>query len=390
MFLEKIKISRMNFLLSIIIPTKDRYSTLIPVVETILDMCSLQCEVLIHDNSSDNSPIIGHFEHRKNLSYYYLDTKMSQSENSDQAVLHAKGDYVCFLGDDDCVMPYIENVVKWMKLNDIKILKGNKPQYYWPNQKPNYISDNSSGIISFSEFNYTIETFSCKTALKKALKRGGSSMESLPCLYHGIVKKDVLNRIFNKTGSFFPGPSPDMANGIALTIVEDSFTYVDFPVIISGKSVHSIGGQGVLHKHVARIEDVTHLPKGTLENWSSKVPKYWTGPTIWSESLIKALKSMNEESYLSSVNYSYLYATLYVFNFRQCHSIFKNFNHPIKTLSFFYYLSLIFINRSKVFVNNHVLKNKKKVVAGVVDVRSAVSTISAVVDIKKTPLKFDD
>lgn len=378
----------MNYLLSIIIPTKDRYTTLIPVVEFLLDMSSLNCEILVQDNSNDNSVFLEFLSKNNfdNLSYYHLNDNLSQTENSDLAVNNSKGEFVCFIGDDDFVMPYIEDVALWMKKSNITILKANKPQYYWPKQQANYISTKSSGIIKYTDFTYKISKIKSIDALNFTLDKGGSTMKMLPCLYHGIVKRSTLDKIFEISKSYFPGPSPDMANGISLTLVEDSYSYIDFPVVLSGKSVHSIGGQGVLHNHVAKIEDVKHLPEGTAREWSSRIPKYWTGPTIWSESVVQALKRLGNEKYLSKMNYSYLYASLFVFNYKQRKAIFKDFKYPLVNRRYFYYVISILSRRSLVFIKNHILKNQLNQKSGVLNPEAAISIISNKVDLNRTPL----
>ena len=64
-----------NPLLSIIIPTKDRYSTLFPVVDMILAYnLNSQIEIVIQDNSTDNEEAQNFIQSKlgfKNLKYFY-------------------------------------------------------------------------------------------------------------------------------------------------------------------------------------------------------------------------------------------------------------------------------------------------------------------------------
>lgn len=341
-------------ILSIIIPTKNRYSTLLPLLDALCNFESNNFEIVIQDNSENNIEIISYLESNKDvrLKYFYCGHKLSVSENSNLVVKHSIGNYICFIGDDDGVMPYIVDVVEWMKSNDIKVLKAFKPNYYWPDQKSNYLSNDTSGNLKHEKFNYTIKKISSKEAFDFTLKKGGTSMKMLPCLYHGIVKREVLDAIFDKCETYFPGPSPDMANAIALTQFINEYTYVDFPVVISGKSAKSTGGQGVLHKHVSKIEDVVHLPKDTAKNWSKEVPKFWTGPTIWAESVLKAIDNCDIDAGKNKFNYAYLYASLYVFNYSNRKVIFKNFQLNKLTFDFWESYFDIFLNRSQVFLKN--------------------------------------
>lgn len=344
----------MNYILSIIIPTKNRYSTLLPLLDMLCSFISNNFEIVIQDNSENNEVILNYLEKNKDfrLKYFYCNDKLSVIDNSDLAINNTIGDYICFIGDDDGVMPYIVEVVEWMDLNGVKALKSFKPNYYWPDQKSNYLSNDTSGNLKHESFNYSIKKVDAKKALDFTLKKGGTSMKMLPCLYHGIVKKEVLNEIFEKCNTFFPGPSPDMANGVALTKFIKEYTYVDFPVVISGKSAKSTGGQGVLHKHVSRIEDVEHLPKETAKYWSKEIPKFWTGQTIWAESVLKALENCGDTENKKNFRYSYLYASLYVFNYSNRMVIFKSFQHNVFSYNFYISYKDVFFNRVKVFLKN--------------------------------------
>lgn len=341
-------------ILSIIIPTKNRYSTLLPVLDYLLHIESEKFEIVVQDNSDDNALIISHMKKvlDKRISYFYSNKKLSVIDNSNLAVSNSKGDYVCFIGDDDGVMPYIIDVVEWMRETNVDAVKGYKPSYSWPGQQVSYLEKNCSGVLRFEKFNLGIKEIDVKKELKNSLSKGGTDLHFLPCLYHGIVSKSILDIIYKKTKSYFPGPSPDMANAIALSLYVQDYRFFEFPIVISGKSSQSTGGQGVLHKHIAKIEDVKHLPSSTKSNWSDKVPKYWTGPTIWTESVIKSLEACNQASRLAEIDFSYLYAELYVFQFYHRKQIFNDFEDSIYSFKFFYNLITIFFKRVIKFFKN--------------------------------------
>lgn len=378
-----------NRLLSIIIPTKNRYATLFSVIDMILSFdLNDDIEIVIQDNSDDSSEALRYISDKSNygnLKYFYEPSALSVVENCDLAVLNSSGEYVCFIGDDDGVMPYIVEVVEWMKLNDIKVLKAFKPSYYWPDQKSNYLSNDTSGILKYEGFNYSIKKINTKEALDFTLNKGGTSMKMLPCLYHGIVKRELLDAIFDKCDTYFPGPSPDMANAIALTKFIDEYTYVNFPVVISGKSAKSTGGQGVLHKHISSIEDVIHLPKDTVKYWSKEIPKYWTGPTIWAESVLKAMEHCEIDYSKNKLNYAYLNATLYVFNYENRKLIFNDFKHSILTFDFFVSYFDIFLNRVRVFLKNRFSSSVEKL-NNVKNIGEAIILINEKVDENKLGL----
>lgn len=365
-------------LLSIVIPTKNRYSTLLRVVDYLLSLDSLDFEIVISDNSTEDEGsrrLLEKIEDDR-LKYYYVSEILSQTGNSEFVVSKAQGEYICFIGDDDGVMPNIIEVTKWMKIKGFKALKCYKPEYYWPGQKSNYLDGSTSGVLNYRKWkSNSFEVISTNKGLKTTLSKGGINIHLLPCLYHGIVERRVLDIIFDKTGTFFPGPSPDMANAVALSQVIDSYVYVNYPVCISGKSTKSIGGAGVLHKHISRIEDVSHLPYDTADMWDSRVPKYWTAPTIWAESVLKALESFGNKEAIKDFNFNYLYAWLAVFNKRDFQTIFKGFELN-RSVRYYLYIIDIFILRFKVFILNRMGRNIK--VKGVKDISAAVNILTSV------------
>jgi glycosyltransferase involved in cell wall biosynthesis len=373
-------------LLSIVIPTKDRYDTLLVVVNKILEIDSDNFEIVIQDNSFRNEYIIDVLSNLNDprISYFYSTDPLSQTENSDLAVLNSKGKYVCFIGDDDIIMPYIIDVVNWMSHNNISVIKSYKPDYYWPGLPSTSTSNNRSGLLTYKEFEYKFSSINCHKALIKTLKHGGTSIDFLPSLYHGIVSSNVLKEVYVKANSYFPGPSPDMASAVAISLVVNEFVYLEIPIIISGKSMSSIGGLGVIHKHVRDLNEVKHLPQNTVANWNVNIPKIWTGETIWSQSIYESLKRMNSESYFVHFSFSYLYASLFLFNFRYSSLIFKTRKH---LFSFNFYISLIkiFTYRVLLFIRNRITLFDLKRVDNLSTISEASNFVFSKIENKLTP-----
>lgn len=373
----------MNCLLSIIIPTKNRYSTLLPVLSYLKTIEGEEFEIIVQDNSDDNTKALEFLKNGNNekIKYYYSNEQFSQTGNSDNAVKNATGKYICFIGDDDGVMPYVLSVVKWMNRNQIEAVKSYKPFYQWPGLPISLLDKNIiNGSIKGRKFSYNIRQLNCERGLLNLLKKGGADMSLVPCLYHGIVSKKVLDRIHIKTGSYFPGPSPDMANAVSVSLEISDFYYLDFPLIISGRSIHSIGGQGVLHNHVAQIKDVEHLPKNTVDEWTDKIPKYWTGETIWAESAIKALNKYKKLDLVNKFNYNHLYARIVLFNPGIRKTIFSNFPYPVYTFTFLLSFTKQFIVRVYLIIKDRVLGKKALFQDNLKDIATAIAYIENNVD----------
>lgn len=347
----------MNPLLSILIPTKDRYITLIPILKGMLsDFNSADVEIVIQDNTDNNDALMLYLNELNNekIKYFHNSFSMPVTMNCEFAIKNARGKYLIMIGDDDYVLPSIIESVKWMEINKVDCLNSNTATYYWSDILFKYqtkISNPASLIINIPlKRNYT--SLNPLGELAKVINSGGVDFANLPRLYHGIVKRTVLDSVFKQCKTYFPGPSPDMANSSALAIFTKSFYIYNAPFSISGKSALSTSGMGVKHTHVGDLDDKPFLDKNLLAQWNKKVPYFWSGDTIYAQSLIHSLNVCN---YKAQVNFSYLYAHLLCFEYRNYKIIFNGYSNFFKTKPFsvliipFYFIK-IFLKRVVFFI----------------------------------------
>lgn len=308
-------------ILSIIVPTKDRYKYLPECIESLIATkkeVGDDLDIVIQDNTEDNHeilPIVHEYE--THIKYFHVRESLSVVENSDRAILNTSGEYVCFIGDDDSVLPNIVEVARWMKSNKIEACVGTIARFNWPDLISHYHKIHSIAIPKEKGINKLKEP---QKIADKVLEMGGTSMLDLPKVYHGIVSRKALDRVYKNTGSFFPGPSPDMANAIALAYTVKNFALIDMPFILSGFSFKSTGGQGARHAHIGRLEDMPFLPKDTIANWDKGLPKIWTAQTIWAQSVLESLRKMKLIEKCNKFNYNAFYGTFltYNWNMRRC------------------------------------------------------------------------
>ena len=121
-------------LLSIVIPTKNRYETLIPAVMAILHSINdHRVELVIQDNSDNPSEIQKNFFiafSDGRVKYAHKAGPLSMSENTEAALERAIGEYVTFIGDDDFVAPDILDFVQDFSERGI-LAAIYPPAYYW-------------------------------------------------------------------------------------------------------------------------------------------------------------------------------------------------------------------------------------------------------------------
>jgi glycosyltransferase involved in cell wall biosynthesis len=294
-------------LISVIIPTKNRYDCLFPVVLAILKYSEAHdIELIIQDNSDDNKKGLIFFEQLNDtrVKYFYQVESLSIQDNTIFAIDNASGRYLIFIGDDDLVSPYIYDIAKFIDKMNIKCLVYNAAYYWWNTidfKKENYFHRKNALWLPNNQSLKLIER-STNSELDLMLNSGAGIFLKLPKFYHGIVRRDVLDEIKEATGTYLPGPSPDIAFSTALSLVLDKYYYINFPLSVFGASSNSGGGLTARKQHFGKIEDQKFLPKNMIDNWDQWIPKVWSEKTIYAQSVtdvLKVFKSKKKFNYLS-------------------------------------------------------------------------------------------
>lgn len=290
-------------LLSILIPTKNRYETLLPVVTEITSCIpDPRLEIVICDNSLPRQDIIDSlaaFDPR--ISYHYFDDTISIVENTERGLDLCKGEYICFIGDDDLVSPHIMKIVDWLKKNHQDCLIYPPARYWW----------NSVAFAKETRYHHpgafwlpkahhgSVRQLDSKAELDRVLARGGVAYLDLPRLYHGIASRRAISRIKEHFGRTVPGSSPDMALCVALALTNQRHVSIDYPVTIFGASRNSGGGWTAAKKHHGRIADQKHLPKNILDNWNQNLPKIWTEQIIYPQTIHEVMAGSHHGTEIS-------------------------------------------------------------------------------------------
>src|SRR6185437_1815811 len=276
-------------LLSIVIPTKDRYQYLKQLISYIDLFDTKDIELVLQDNTYDNADMLDFLNQKKRnyIRYYHTKEQIPVAANVDLSIKNSTGEYVCFIGDDDGVLPNIINCVKWMKRNHIDALRPAIVIYNWPN----YLDLNNqglSGALLFDNFSFNADIKDSLKELQGLANRGFRHIFTIPKVYQGIVKRSCLDEIYKIGGTFTPGPSPDMATAVALCFVVKKFVTINTPVILVGQCHTVGGGERNVKGTVKDIENRPFLPVNAKERWDEHIPKVWCSQTVWPESAIKA------------------------------------------------------------------------------------------------------
>ena len=346
-------------ILSIVVPTKNRYYYLQFLAQYFHTIVSNKIELIIQDNSDmgTNENFVNFLNkiNDQRISYSYCGENLTIDKNCDLAIKKAKGEYVTMIGDDDIFSKHIVKYVEKFKVENVDAILPIKSAYIWPDVNPRFYKNKLSGLYSVNDFKLKKTSIDIKKELEDVLNFGGVKILNLPRIYHGIIRRDILEKIYIETNSYFPGPSPDMANAVAICKYIDKYEMIDVPLIISGHSKTSGGGQGAQGQHYGEISKLSFLPKDTAANWDEDVPFYWSGSTIYAESVIQALKRTNRIDLIKKFNFEYLIANCFVFdtNYKdRIEKVYGSKNSSFK-LKVKYYILLIWLKR----INFHLINN---------------------------------
>ncbi|MDP5460135.1 glycosyltransferase family 2 protein [Alishewanella sp. SMS8] len=371
----------MNIILSIVIPTKNRYYYLKFILDYFSSIPDDDIELVVQDNSdyniSHDTKIYIDSLNDNRIIYNHNDKDLSQKDNCDLAIYQAKGHYVLMLGDDDIFSKFLINYCRDWKAQNVDAVLTKRPVYNWPDVTPRFYKNSSSSDFNLPPFKRKEEEFDLNELKNKFIKTGGVEIGNMPRVYHGIVTKAALDTIYLKTGSFCPGPSPDIANAISLLFTINKFIYIDVPLIVSGQSIKSAAGKGSQGQHYDEVYNVKQLPVNQSQKWLDFVPYYWSGKTIYAQSSFEALEALGLSSVAKRLNKEYMLASCLVFDFR----FFKRIKKAIFNVGFLsipaiiYYYILIWANRLKVHFKRFFKSDKSRLfylesndVRGVIDV----------------------
>ncbi|EHH0747221.1 glycosyltransferase family 2 protein, partial [Vibrio vulnificus] len=270
-------------LLSIVIPTRNRYRTLLPLCEYLLSREG-DFEIIISDNSDSNDEFLSFLKEKRHdkVNYIYSNVALSMRDNCERGIKLAKGEFITMIGDDDAII--IDSAL--MCINDMK-LKGldfalsNDCKYLWPNLKTKLFGTKSFGVLREFKLTKHSEIIDAKNALKEVADQGGVTIGNMPRLYQGIVKTSYVKQSISENGSIFLASMPDMSSSTLLATKLNKGIRYKIPLIVNGVSSNSGGGLGAAGKHKGELSQGYGLSHKDIEEWPDNVPNFWSGGTVW-------------------------------------------------------------------------------------------------------------
>ncbi|OOE49847.1 glycosyltransferase family 2 protein, partial [Salinivibrio kushneri] len=283
-------------LLSVVIPTKNRYRTLLPLCEYLLEKEG-DFEVIISDNSDSNDEFMSFSKGRslEKINYVYSRELLSMRENCEVGLKLAKGEYIAMIGDDDgIIIDSALDCIHKMKSMELDFALSSDCKYLWPDLKTRLFRRKKFGILRFLHILKKDEFLDARKALEDVADRGGVTIGNMPRLYQGIVKASYIMQSIVDNGSIFLAPMPDMSSSTLLATKMSKGIRYKIPFIVNGVSSNSGGGLGAAGKHKGQLNQGYGLSEKDIEEWPDLVPNFWSGGTVWAASYLITLEKLGK------------------------------------------------------------------------------------------------
>ena len=303
-----------NPILSIVIPTKNRQEFCVKSVEHIVSLGLDNVEVVIQDNSDvdllrnqlTDAGILG------KVKYNYNSAILSFTDNFSEAISLCTGKYICMIGDDDSVLPNIKQIAQYALDNNLDAVIPKLAVYFWPTANPINPRWRNGFLTSLPYRKNLYEKVDVENALIDLVKNSFQDYQKLniPRIYHGIVKRECIEKVKNKCGTYFGGLTPDMFMSVSLCFTVNSVCTYSKPFTISGICPRSGSADSATGRHTGELKDAPHFKGHKSYNWIDYIPDIYTVDTIWAETGIQALRSMGGEKYETYFDKKVFIATL--------------------------------------------------------------------------------
>lgn len=287
----------MSYLLSIVVPTRNRQKYAIQSVLQIYHVTDERVQIVVQDNSDEEGleEMLASEQLGNRVKYTFIRERITGVANYAGGIEQSDGEYVCCIGDDDGVLRRIVDVTQWAKEHNVPAVKpGVQASYIWPETTAEF----PTGCLNLE---YTDSSFFYVNPKRELIPFLESGCIDLPTAllvkaYHGIVRKDMFENIFQKTGKYCGGLSPDIYLSVSLSLCSESLLCMNLPLTIFGACKQSTTGDSINRINVGKLEQAPHFI-GQPYTWSDKVPRYYCGTNIWADSAMHALEEMGAVEY---------------------------------------------------------------------------------------------
>lgn len=298
-------------LITIIIPTHNRQVYAAAAVRKIVEVLP-SAQIVVSDTSADDrlASVLLELDASFDVQYVRPGCAMDVVSHFEFALGYARGRYVMFLGDDDCIGPGLEEVATWADRNGVEAVFSYGTSfianYFWPGVKSRFYGDGYASSLFVHQFTGTARKIEPITALRDTLRDFGRGLGTMPRAYHGLVSIELIRRVKDRYGTLFGGVSPDIYSATLLSEHARSVWQVDFPFCLPGGSPSSTAGTGAAGTDMTSLDENPHTAAFKDLRWDPLIPAFYAPYIVWAYSLKKAVDQLGRADL--QPNFSRLYA----------------------------------------------------------------------------------
>ncbi|MBB4611403.1 glycosyltransferase family 2 protein [Sphingomonas yabuuchiae] len=301
-------------LLSVVVPTHNRADYAISCIAAVLGFDAPDLQLVMTDTSTDRRLYdMLHAEECAFLRdprfvYRKIDEPSNLTKNHNDALALASGEYVCVIGDDDCITSAAIDAARWAVACQVPIVSQTvKATYAWPDFRSQLARGGHASRLYVPRRAGTARWRDGQSDLGAALARAFQATDGMPRCYHGIVRRDLLEQVRDRTGAYFHGSSPDMSGAVAMACLVDRYCEVDLPLTIPGVSGGSNSGRSAMNTHKGELSSETQTSGFEDRGWTAGVPRFFAVETVWAHAGLETLHRLDPER-ATGFNYARLLA----------------------------------------------------------------------------------
>lgn len=229
---------------SIVIPTRDRESTLGATLRTCLVQPFDSFEIVVSDNGTTEATrelIDGIGSPR--IKYVRPPRPLAMCDHWNFALDQASGEFVIVIGSDDGLLGHaLPEIDRMLRQFGLKLLRWDPVSYHWPDLPEREFAKPNELLIPMKQSDWF---FPVRRVEGRAAIRGLANFEipysDLPMIYCSAVHRNLIGKLRKKTGRVFRSESPDVYSGIAFAHEAGGFHTIGAPMSIGAASAGSTG-----------------------------------------------------------------------------------------------------------------------------------------------------
>ena len=305
---------------SILIPTLNRLEYLKFAVESVVNQKYINWEIIISDNNSSDD-VAGYINslHENRIKYHKTEAVVPVTENWNNALNMAKGEYIIMLGDDDALTSnYLIEIDEILdRHKECELIYTGAMVYCYPGVLKEYIN----GYIQYEKsriLNGDKEYILNKTQAHQLVKDATNfNMSYSYNMQFSVIRRELINRV-KRYGEFYQSPYPDFYATNAVFLSSQFTLIYPKPLVIIGITPKSYG---FYHFNKSEKLGAIFLKNSPNENEKNNLKNIVlpgsNNNTSWLYAM-EALSNNFKSEYLIKVNYK-RYRRIQILNF------YKNF-----------------------------------------------------------------